>query len=368
MCTNQAQLAAGMPFLTHYPPRIVDWLPWNHVFGGSHNFNLMLANGGSLYIDDGKPMKGLFDRTIENLGVITGTAMFNVPIGYQMLVEALRTDKDLRNRVCADLDMIFYAGASLPPDVWAGLEDMAREVKGTLPLMTSSWGLTETAPAVLLQQEEGCVSGRLGVPLPGAEVKLVPAEDRFEVRVRGPNLMQRYLNDPDKTAAAFDDEGFFLTGDAMSWVDPLDVNKGLRFEGRISDDFKLITGTWVRATALRAEMLSLLAPLAADLVVTGHDRAEVGLLVIPNREALTEAGFSVTDRDGILTCPDVAAEIDRRLATRTIASSSTRITRALMLADPPSLADGEITAKGNLNNAKILKTRAGLVDRLYAPI
>ena len=292
LCVNQTQLADGLPFLKDRPPRIVDWLPWNHTFGGSHNFNMILANGGSLYIDDGKPLKGLFDRTIENLRLMTGTVLFNVPVGYQMLLAAMQTDAGLRTRVFDDLDMIFYAGASLPPEVWNGLQDMAREVRGDVPLMTSSWGLTETAPAVLLQQEPGSVSGRIGVPLPGATVMLIPQGDhRLEVRVKGPNVMPGYFNAPDKSADAFDQEGYFITGDAMSFVDADNMNLGLRFEGRISDDFKLVTGTWVRATVLRAEALTCLDPLAADVVVTGHDRGEVGLLIIPNRDALAARGI-----------------------------------------------------------------------------
>lgn len=366
LCANQAQVAAGLPFLREYPARIVDWLPWNHTFGGSHNFNMMLANGGSLYIDDGKPLKGMFDRSIENLRLVTGTMLFNVPVGYQMLLSAMQADAGLRRHIFENLDMVFYAGASLPSEVWTGLEEMATEVRGQVPLMTSSWGLTETAPAVLLQQEPGSVSGRIGVPLPGATVKLVPQDDhRFEVRVKGPNVTPGYFNAPDKTAEAFDEEGFFRSGDAMSFVNPADMNAGLRFEGRLSDDFKLTTGTWVRATALRAEVLGCLSPLAADIVITGQDRADVGLLIVPNREAIAALGYSDAGKDGAMTCPLLAADLAVRLTGRRATGTSTRITRALVLGDPPSLAAGEMTAKGNLNNRKILETRAGLVARLY---
>ena len=196
MCVNQTQLADVIPFLRKRPPRVMDWLPWNHVFGGSHNFNMMLANGGSYYIDDGKPAKGLFDRTVENLGMVTGSIVFNVPVGFAMLLDALKKDKDLRTRFFSELDMIFYAGASLPQDVWEGFEALAMEIKGEVPLMTSSWGLTETAPATMMQQEPTERSGVVGVPLTGITVKLVPDADmRCEVRVKGPNIMTGYFND-----------------------------------------------------------------------------------------------------------------------------------------------------------------------------
>ena len=185
MCVNQTQIADSLPFLTERPPSVVDWLPWNHVFGGSHNFNMMLANGGSFYIDDGKPLKGLFDRTVENLKMVTGSLVFNVPVGFGMLLQALKSDQDLRQRFFQDLDMIFYAGASLPQDIWQGLEQMALDVKGEVPLMTSSWGLTETAPATMIQQEPTDRSGVIGVPMSGVTLKLVPEEDgRYEVRAR----------------------------------------------------------------------------------------------------------------------------------------------------------------------------------------
>ncbi|WP_298864230.1 feruloyl-CoA synthase [uncultured Sulfitobacter sp.] len=368
MCVNQTQLRDVIPFLSMRPPRVVDWLPWSHVFGGSHNFNMMLANGGSYYIDDGKPAPGLFDRTLENLGMVTGSIVFNVPVGFSMLLGALKQDQSLRERFFADLDMLFYAGASLPQDVWEGFEALAMEIKGEVPLMTSSWGLTETAPATMMQQEPTERSGVVGVPMTGVTLKLVPDADmRCEVRVKGPNIMQGYFNAPEQTAAAFDDEGFFITGDAMAFVDPADMNKGMRFDGRISEDFKLQSGTWVRAAALRLDMLAALAPLAADLVVTGQDRSEIGLMIFPNRAALEAEGYTLEQEDGALTCPALLAELTRRLrlCAQEGAGSSTRVVRAVMLAEPQSLTDGEITAKGNLNFRAVLTRRAGLLKRLY---
>ena len=368
MCVNQTQIADSLPFLTERPPSVVDWLPWNHVFGGSHNFNMMLANGGSFYIDDGKPLKGLFDRTVENLKMVTGSLVFNVPVGFGMLLQALRSDQDLRQRFFQDLDMIFYAGASLPQDIWQGLEQMALDVKGEVPLMTSSWGLTETAPATMIQQEPTDRSGVIGVPMSGVTLKLVPEEDgRYEVRAKGPNIMPGYYNDPEKTAEAFDDEGYFVTGDAMVFVDPDNMNAGMRFDGRISEDFKLLTGTWVRATALRMSLLGHFAPLAADLVITGQDKSDIGVLIFPNKEAIETAGHALDDVDGMLSDPSLLNALRDRLAVWNAenASSSTRIARAAFFAEPASLVDAEITAKGNLNFRKVLQRRSAILDHLY---
>ena len=367
LCANQAQLAGVLPFLQARPPRIVDWLPWNHTFGGSHNFNMMLANGGSLYIDDGKPAPGLIDRTIENLRMVAGTICFNVPVGFQLLLNALQADKTLRQRFFENLDMLFYAGASLPQDVWEGFETMAMEVKGEVPLMTSSWGLTETAPATLLQQEPTDTSGVVGAPVPGVTIKLLPYDaDRFEVRAKGVNIMPGYFGDPDKTAEAFDGEGYFITGDAMGFVDPTNMNKGLKFDGRISEDFKLLTGTWVRAAQLRLDLLAVLAPLAADLVVTGADRDQIGLMIFPNMNGLESSGFATDATKGNLGDTGLLSEIRSRLVAHAqAASSSTRVARAIVLSDPPSMPDGEMTAKGSLNFRKILTRRADMLVRLY---
>ena len=367
MCANQAMIVDALPFLKDRPPRIVDWLPWNHVFGGSHNFNMMLANGGSLYIDGGKPVKGLVDKTIENNRLMNGTMAFNVPVGFAMLRDAMRDDANLREHYFADLDMLFYAGASLPRDVWKDLHDMAVEVRGTAPLMNSSWGLTETGPAHMVQHELTDQSGVVGVPMTGGTVKLVPDDgDRWEVRVAGPNIFEAYFQDPQKTAEAFDEEGYFLTGDAMVFVDPDDPNKGMRFDGRISEDFKLMTGIWVRAANMRLELLPALAPLAQDVIITGQARDEVGVLIIPSPAAL--AAHDLADDAGIWRGEALEAEITKRLSdfSGEAKGTSNRIRRALILSEPPSMADGEITAKGNLNFRKILMRRSAILDRLYS--
>lgn len=258
--------------------------------------------------------------------------------------------------------MVFYAGASLPQDVWDDLETMAREVRGEVPLMISSWGLTETGPACLIQHEPTERSGIVGVPMTGVEVKLLPdAELRCEIRVRGPNIMPGYLNDPQKTAEAFDEEGFFLTGDAMKFVDPDDLDKGMKFDGRISEDFKLLTGTWVRAANLRLELLKDLSPLVQDLVVCGADRNEIGVLIFPSRAAL-DMGVP----EGPLVWSErLAGAVAEKLRARGEHGSATRVTRALVMSEPPSMGDGEVTAKGNLNFRKVQKRREALVSRLY---
>lgn len=364
MCTNQAQLLAALPFLGERRPRIVDWLPWNHVFGGSHNFNMMLANGGSLYIDAGKPVAGLVEKTIENLRMVTGTLAFNVPVGFAMLRDVMRGDRDLRRRYFEDLDMLFYAGASLPQDVWTDLQSMAREVRGDVPLFTTSWGMTETAPACIIQHEPAAMSGIIGVPVPGVVAKLVPdSADRYEVRIKGPNVTPGYCGDAEATKAVFDEEGFLRTGDAVKFVDAADPARGMRFDGRISEDFKLLTGTWVRAANLRLEVLSALKGIAADLVVTGADRNEVGAMIIPSPAA--RARDDIREIDGALFSPGLAAEIRSALGALPAHGSSGRIARAVMLSEPPSIADGEITAKGNLNFRRLLDRRAALLSRLY---
>lgn len=362
MTTNQAQLQACLPFLTDHPPVLLDWLPWNHVFGGSHNFNLVLANGGTLYIDNGKPIPALAQHTLDNLAMVSPTIAFNVPVGFGMLRDAMRADAGLRRRYFQNLDMLFYAGASLPQDIWADLETMAREVRGDMPLFNSSWGLTETAPAALIQHEFTHQSGIIGVPLPGVTIKLVPLDDdnRFDVRVGGDIVTPGYLNDADKTAEAFDHEGFFITGDAMRLVDPSDVNKGLRFDGRIAEEFKLATGTWVRAAGLRLEVLGALKGLAADVVITGAERAQIGVLIVP-----TPALAAGAREDAGALIVAQAAEIAQRLRPAASDGSAHAIRRALVLAEAPSMAEGEITAKGNLNFRKLLARRAALVARLY---
>ncbi|MEQ3708033.1 AMP-binding protein [Tateyamaria sp.] len=362
LTTNQAQIRDSLPFVQARQPVLVDWLPWNHVFGGSHNFNLVLSNGGSLHIDDGKPLPALFPRTVENLGHVPGTISFNVPVGFAQLTKVLEADDALRKTYFKSLDMIFYAGASLPQDVWAKLERMALDTAGRMPLITSSWGLTETAPATLLQHEPAQGAGIVGVPLPGVVTKLIDdGTGRMEVRVKGPNIFERYSENSQQTTKAFDEEGFFRTGDAMRFVDPEDMDRGLQFDGRMSEDFKLSTGTWVQAAQIRLEMIACLGPFAQDVVVCGHGRDEIGILIVPGPEA--RGGQA----DGGALLSDGSKDIRERIhdISSVTVGSARRVVRALVLADPPDIGAGEITAKGNINFARLLERRANLVERLY---
>lgn len=364
MCTNQAQMASVLPFLKERPPRIMDWLPWNHVFGGSHNTLMMLAHGGSLYIDNGKPTSSGFPLTVENIIEKPGTLSFNVPVGFSMLVQEMETNRALRNAYFGDLDMLFYAGASLPQDVWTRLEEMAIEVRGRLPLMISSWGMTETAPATIMVYEPIGRSGVIGLPLPSTEIKLIPDDHmRCELRVKGPNIMTGYWGDEEKTAAAFDEEGFLITGDAVRFVDVEDPERGLVFDGRVSEDFKLLTGTWVQAGRLRLEVLEQLRDVVQDVVICGHDRGEIGLFVFAKPDQIHGPATS----KGAVIDPDLQVAIELRLRAMAKASSGSakRIARAIILAEPPSLKDGEITDKGSLNVRKIITRRADLLERLY---
>ncbi len=363
MCVNQAQYLACLPFLGARPPVILDWLPWNHVFAGNSDFNMVLSNGGSLYLDEGKPVKGLFEKTIENLRLMPGTLSMNVPAGYGMLVDAMQRDIDLQRSFFSDLDLIFYAGASLPQSVWQALETMALAQTGRIPMMTSSWGMTETAPMAVIHYQGGARSGMIGVPGPQLEAKLIPVEDeRYELRVRGPNVMSGYLDDPEKTAESFDSEGFMITHDAVRFADPDRPGDGLVFDGRLSEDFKLLTGTWVHAGNLRLAALSVLSGLVQDVVVTGADKEDIGLLIFPDPQ-LGLSGQSA----GVVTDKaykgKVTAALERLAGQAT--GSSNRIVRALILAAPPSVKDAEITAKGSLNINAILRHRSQLLARLY---
>jgi len=363
MCVNQNQYSGCLPFLKTTPPVILDWLPWNHVFAGNSDFNMALAFGGSLYLDTGKPVKGLFGQTLENLRLVKPTVSANVPVGYAMLVEAMRGDAELRHNFFANLDLIFYAGASLPADVWQGLEELAMAELGRVPMLTSSWGMTETAPMALIHYQGGAESGMIGIPGPRFEARLLPIDsNRYELRVRGPNVMEGYYDEPEKNAEVFDEEGFMKTGDAVSFADPEKLDVGLRFDGRVGEDFKLLSAVWVQSAKVRLAALPAFSGLVQDIVITGENRADLGILVFPDPQLGLQP-----DKDGTVRDPDYCGKISAVLTSLAAGAtgSSNRIVRAIVLADPPSVKAHEITAKGNLNNNAVLRHRAGFVDRLY---
>jgi feruloyl-CoA synthase len=344
---------------------ILDWLPWSHTFGANHNFNLVLRNGGTLYIDGGKPAPGLFATSLANLRSIMPTVYFNVPRGFDMLVAALAADEALCRRFFGEVKFVFYAGAALPQNLWDAIAALSIKAVGHSLPMVSAWGSTETSPLATDCHFQADRSGNIGVPTPGTELKLVPSGDKLEVRVRGPNVTPGYWKMPDLTARAFDDDGFYLIGDAVKFADPERPERGLFFDGRVAEDFKLSSGTWVSVGALRLAGIAALAPLAQDIVLTGHDRDSIGFLVFPNLAACrAHAGLPDTARPADIVANEkvrtAIAEGLQRLKAEGGGSSS-YATRALLLAEPPSVDEGEITDKGYINQRAVLTRRADAV-------
>ena len=370
LCSNQQMAAQVWPFLEDRPPVLVDWLPWNHTFGGNFCFNMTLRNGGTLHVDSGKPMPGLVETTARNLKEIPPTAYFNVPRGYDLLLPFLEQDAALRTSFFRDLDIVFYAAAALPQNLWERLESVAAAA-GAAPEMFSAWGSTETAPAATTVHWHIDRAGVVGVPLPGCELKLVPAGGKLEARVRGPNVTPGYFRRDDLTRAAFDEEGFYRIGDALRFADPGEPARGMVFDGRVAEDFKLTTGTWVSAGAVRVRLIAACDPLLQDAVITGHDRGEIGALVFLNpmaaRKLCPDAPADASPAYFVAR-PEVRARIAdglARLAAES-AASSTRPGRVLVLAEPPSIDANEITDKGYINQRAVLERRAAAVERLYA--
>ncbi|KAB2915810.1 MAG: feruloyl-CoA synthase [Hyphomicrobiaceae bacterium] len=370
LCANQESIVAAWPFLAARPPVIVDWLPWNHTFGANHNFNMMLRHGGTLYIDEGKPVPGLIERTIANLRDVSPTVYFNVPRGYAALLDYLEKDEELQRKFFERLDMLFYAAAALPQSLWDRLEALARKVRGRPVPFVSSWGLTETAPLATIVHYPIDRPGNIGVPGPGIQVKLAPVSDKLEIRVKGPNVTPGYFKDPEVTKAAFDEEGWFKTGDAVRLADPADPVRGLLFDGRTAENFKLLSGTWVNVGMLRTAVIAAGAPVIEDAVVAGHDRDEVGLLVFPSlaglRSLCPELGAAAR-LDDLLRAPAVRDALVRGLSHHNAQAQGTsmRIRRCVLLSESPSIDANEITDKGYLNQRAVLTKRATTVERLY---
>jgi feruloyl-CoA synthase len=352
MCSNQESWAQLWPFVEEKPPVIVDWLPWNHTFGGNACFNMMLRNGGTLYIDGGKPAPGLVDITAKNLREISPTMYFNVPRGFDLLMPLLEQDAALRRNFFKDLDLVFYAGAALPQNLWERLEKLALAEKGGQLAMLSAWGSTETAPMASCVHHIIERAGVVGNPGPGCALKLVPSGGKLEVRVKGPNVTPGYFRRDDLTREAFDEEGYYRIGDAMKLADPADPGKGLVFDGRVAEDFKLTTGTWVNTGAVRVKLIAAGNPLVQDAVITGHDRDEIGALVF-----LTPAAKDADVRAKL-------AQALKELAGE--GGSSTHPKRLLVMQEPPQIDAGEITDKGYLNQRAVLERRAALVEKLYS--
>jgi feruloyl-CoA synthase len=371
LCANQAMLRAGFPFVADEPPVVVDWLPWNHTFGSNHNFNLVLNNGGSLYIDEGKPLPGGIAATVRNLRDIAPTIYFNVPKGFEMLLPHLEAEPALRETFFSRLKVLFYAGAGLSQHVLDALQDLAVRTTGERIIFLSSLGSTETAPLAVACTWECERAGNIGLPAPGVELKLVPRDGKFEARLKGANITPGYWRAPALTAEAFDAEGYYKIGDALKFADPTDPSKGLLFDGRLAEDFKLATGSWVSVGPLRASFIAHFAPLARDVVFAGADRDAVTALVFPDLDACRKA---VTGLAPEIPAPTLLADsrvksIFARLLDSFAATSSgasNRVARAVLLADPPSLDIGEMTDKGSINQRAVLTHRAALVEALYS--
>lgn len=370
LCANQEQLRTVMAFLADGAPVLCDWLPWNHTFGGNHNFGIVLYNGGTLYLDGGRPVPGQIEQTIANLRDVATTAYFNVPRGFELLLPVLRDDQPFRQHFFSKVQALFFAAAGLRSEIAEGIQALAIETMGRPVPWITGLGATESAPFALCAGAQISTSTLIGVPVPGLELKAAPCGERWEARLRGPNITPGYWRDDALTRAAFDEEGFYKMGDAIAPADPDDLSRGFVFRGRIDEDFKLSTGTWVRTGAVRMRLLSVLGDIAQDVVIAGHERARIGALIFPNVAvcrglARADAATPVSD---VLRHDAVRRAFVTRLDTYNAdnVGSSTSICRAVLLDTPPSFAASEITDKGSLNQRAVLKHRADLVDALYA--
>ncbi|MGV3652462.1 MAG: feruloyl-CoA synthase [Devosia sp.] len=369
LTANQEMIRHALAFLQDEPPVLIDWMPWNHVAGGSHNLGIAVYNGGAFYIDDGQPTPQNIGRTIRNLSEVSPHVYFNVPKGYEMLIEPLRTDEALRQSFFKNLKLLQYAGAGLSQYVWDGLDAAARDATGERIMMITGYGSTETAPFAFTTTWPVERAGMVGLPAPGLEIKLVPDGEKMELRLRGPNVTPGYWKDAEKTAQAFDDEGYYCIGDALKFADPDDVSKGFVFDGRVSEDFKLATGTWVNMAAVRAAALAAATPLARDLVLTGLDRNHIGALIFPDLEACRRlAGLPEGAAPAeIAGHPAVRAAFAEKLGALALKAtgSSNHLARAILLALPPQMDKSEVTDKGSINQRAVMAARAAEVEDLY---
>jgi feruloyl-CoA synthase len=373
ICSNQQMILQGFQFMGEEPPIVVDWMPWNHTAGGNHNTGMTVYNGGTLYIDDGKPTAEGIAVTVENLREIAPTVYFNVPRGYEELLVHFREDARLRENFFSRVKFMFYAGAGLSQSVWDGYRRMMAETCGERILMATGLGATETSPMALQCTWDCEHSGFIGIPMPGVETKLVPMGTKIEIRVKGPNVTPGYWKEPELSARAFDEEGYYKFGDAVRFVDPNDVNKGFIFDGRLAEDFKLASGTWVSVGPLRNQIMQWFAPYVRDAVIAGPDRNFLTMLAVPNLEAcrlLADTLAPGATPADVLCDRSVTKKFKSLLESfaAQATGNSNRVVRAALLDEPPSLDAGEITDKASLNQRVFLARRAALVDEMYAPV
>ncbi len=370
LCSNQQAIRQIWPFLEEKPPVILDWLPWSHTFGSNHNFNMMMYNGGTLYIDYGKPAPGLIEQTVANLKEISPTLYFNVPRGIEMLLPFMEKDNDLRDKFFRNLDIIFYAAAALPQNLYEKLENLSIQARGERVNLVSAWGSTETSPMVTSVHFPISRSSIIGLPAPGCELKMVPNQGKLEMRVKGPNIMPGYWKNEELTKKAFDDEGYFCIGDAGKFADPDDPNQGLEFDGRISENFKLMSGTWVRTGNLRVSIIEACAPIIQDAVITGHGKNEIGLLIFPSLAGCLSLCPDSGDNpqlSELIHRPEIQSKLIECLQAynKTHSNSSARVARALLMSELPNIDANEITDKGYINQRAVLECRDDLVEKLY---
>ncbi|MBR0869963.1 feruloyl-CoA synthase [Bradyrhizobium tropiciagri] len=371
ICANQVMLRETLAFLKDEPPVIVDWLPWNHTFGGNHNIGLTLYNGGSMYLDEGKPTPDGIEETVRNLREISPTVYFNVPKGYEALLPYLRDDAALRAKFFGRLHAMFFSGAALSPFVWNSLDELAVREKGYRVPMLTGLGATETSPFFMSVRPDTSRSGHVGLPVSGNDAKLVPNNGKLEVRARGPNVTPGYWRQPELTAKAFDEEGFYKFGDALRPADAGDFDAGFNFDGRIAEDFKLASGTWVSVGPLRARFVGACAPLVRDVVIAGINRDELAAIVVLDLDGcrLINPSLKANDIAAAAGDPAVRAAFRERFARVLTGAtgSSNRIRRAILLDTPLSIDRGEVTDKGSINQRAVLEHRTALIETLYAP-
>jgi feruloyl-CoA synthase len=369
LCANMEMVSDCYAFMRDEPPVILDWAPWNHVASGNKVFNMALYHGGTYYIDAGKPAPGLIDITIRNLREVSPTWYFNVPAGFEMLVEAMQDDPALASNFFRDLKLLMYAGAAMAEHTWAALDRLAIAVTGQHVLLSTGLGATETAPSALFCTEPQEKPGNVGVPNKGLILKLVPAEGRWEAHIKGPSITPGYWRNPRLTAEVFDDEGYYNLGDALRFADPEDPSKGFFFDGRTAENFKMATGTWVSVGALRGKLTNALEGLARDAVIVGEGRQELGALLVPFRpavERIVPGGSALKDTD-LFNHPALRARLAAQLVNynATAGGSSLRVARVMVLTTPLDLDKGEVTDKGSVNQKAVLRHREDLAEALY---